>query len=292
MALYNLIFQGQIINGASLNEVKANVARLFKADTAKTAALFSGKSIIIKKNLDTESAKKYLAVLKKAGAVVKAVKVENEFGNDNTASPSPSGGLSSGLASLVNYNNTTETPPQKDAPVQQSSHPQQKAPVTANLQLAPENSDFPDQKKTAESIDIPDISHLSMSEAHTGSLAEFARTIEAVELPNIDNLTMSDANTGSLEEFALTAEPVVLPDISALGVAEQDNTPLSAESPRPGAVEIPDVSELTMSEAQQGSLEGLERKPEPVEIPDIKHLSTEQPEEKKEKSGKAVFQIN
>ncbi len=40
MANYNLVFQGEIIAGTSLAEVKANVARLFIADAAKTAALF------------------------------------------------------------------------------------------------------------------------------------------------------------------------------------------------------------------------------------------------------------
>ena len=87
MAHYNLIFQGKIIDGASLAEVKKNVAQLFKADAAKTAALFSGKPIVIKKNLDTESAKKYIAVLKKAGAVVKAVKLEEKTPESPSSPP-------------------------------------------------------------------------------------------------------------------------------------------------------------------------------------------------------------
>ncbi len=81
MANYNLIFQGEIIAGASLEEVKANVARLFKAD-----------------------------------AIVKAVKIETQVSPDTVeqktepdqsreATPvPPSTKLSSGLASLISYN--------------------------------------------------------------------------------------------------------------------------------------------------------------------------------------------
>jgi hypothetical protein len=78
MTHYNLIFQGKIIEGALLDEVKQNVAHLFKADTAKIAVLFSGKAIVIKKNLETSAAKKYLTIMKKAGAIVRVVKIEAE----------------------------------------------------------------------------------------------------------------------------------------------------------------------------------------------------------------------
>ena len=113
MALYNLIFQGKIIDGAPLDKVKRNIAQLFKIDTAKTESLFSGKPVIIKKNLPAESAKKYLSILKKAGAIVKAVKIQTAVSlaqkkspqkNSPQTSKSAAPLLSSGLSSLVNYN--------------------------------------------------------------------------------------------------------------------------------------------------------------------------------------------
>ena len=303
MALYNLIFQGKIIDGASLDEVKANVARLFKADPTKTAVLFSGKPIVIKKNLDTEAAKKYLAVLKKAGAVVKAEKVKAEkvassVTGNNTAPPpgqaqtdapstaAPSKGLSAGLASLVNFNSSAQPPDQEPNTAAKET------PATDDLQLAPANSGNLSQEKHIESVQIPDISHLSMSDAQTGTLEEFSHPVEAVELPDIDNLTLSEANMGSLEEFAVTVAPVELPDISALDVAEQGDIPLSAESPKPEAIEIPDTSDLSMSEPLEGTLAGIEKKPEPVKIPDISHLDIDQPEEQQTSSQKAIFQID
>lgn len=313
MAHYNLIFQGKIIAGASLDEVKTNVARLFKADAKKTAALFSGQSIVIKKNLDTESAKKYLAVLKQAGAVVKAVKVENlpadsnnpdnsnsrdnssehnsnaessQQQTDNTATAS--NGLSPGLASLVNYNTRAALPETSTT----YSKPTETA-ATERLQLAPADSEILTHKKHSESVNLPDISHLSMSDAQTGSLDEFSPPVEALELPDIENLTMSEANTGSLEKFAVNVEPLELPDFSNLTVAEQNDTPLSANSPAADPVNLPDTSELSMSAAQEGTLEGVEIKTEPLELPDISHINIlETPEENKTVSGKAVFQID
>ena len=323
MAHYNLIFQGQIIEGASLDEVKSNVARLFKADAGKTAALFSGKPIVIKKNLDTEAAKKYLAVLKKAGAVVKAVKVEDtSSAPENTLSEpvkqSPptapaSGGLSAGLASLVNYNKpateqskpaaptspspVTETVAQQEPTTTETATPKSEkqtveTDVLSELQLAPANEGVLTESHQTEAIDIPDIGHLTMSEAETGSLEEFTHKPEPVDLPDISNLTMSEANSGSLEGIEQRPEPVEIPDISSLDVTEMNETPLSSDSPRPEPVEIPDISALSMSEAQEGSLEGLEIKPEPAEIPDISHLNVEKSEENSDQQGKATFQID
>jgi hypothetical protein len=312
MAHYNLIFQGKIVDGASLDEVKNNVARLFKADAAKTAALFSGKSIVIKKNLDTESTKKYLAIMKKAGAIIRAVKVEDKVVEETPeiTSPPPSpvktntndtatqtaAGLSAGLASLVNYNKPTEQIPASSV----ESEPEAETDTTNELKLVPAGMDISTLDKKKEVSEIPDISHLTLSEAETGSLEEFAPAIEAVELPDIDNLTMSEANTGSMEEFAIHAEAIELPDISDLDMAEQNNTPLSSDASKPAPADIPDTSEFSMSEANEGTLEGIEIKPEPAEIPDISHIKIEQVDEKtsvdtavkKNITGKANFQIN
>ncbi|NOQ78248.1 MAG: hypothetical protein GQ546_02485 [Gammaproteobacteria bacterium] len=299
MAHYNLIFQGKIIDGASLDEVKNNISRLFKTDTAKTDALFSGKSIIIKKNLDTESTKKYLAVIKKAGAIVKAVKIESSekpstpitetshTANTSTSSKT-SNNLSSGLASLVNYNSSTSESTDTDKKsIEQSTASEEKG-----LQLAPVGSDIPITRNKQDDIEAPDISHLSMSEAETGSLEEFAQIVEAVVLPDIDKLTMSEANTGSMEEFAVKVDAVELPDISDLNVAAQDDTALSAQSPKQTPIDIPDTSDLSMSAAQDGTLEGIGIKPEAVKIPDTTHLEIEKQKEKQANSGKAVFQID
>ncbi len=66
--MFEVIFQGKVVPGAELSEVRQNLGRMFKADEAKLNALFSGKTVVIKSGLDQATAQKYLAALTKAGA--------------------------------------------------------------------------------------------------------------------------------------------------------------------------------------------------------------------------------
>jgi hypothetical protein len=66
--LFEVAFSGQISDGANADEVRARVAKLFNADEAKLAQLFSGKRIVIKKNIDRATASKYQTALARAGA--------------------------------------------------------------------------------------------------------------------------------------------------------------------------------------------------------------------------------
>ncbi|MCP4875623.1 MAG: hypothetical protein GY896_09140 [Gammaproteobacteria bacterium] len=66
--LFEVAFSGQISEGANAQEVKARVGKIFNADDAKLAQLFSGKRIVIKKNVDQATAAKYKTALNHAGA--------------------------------------------------------------------------------------------------------------------------------------------------------------------------------------------------------------------------------
>ena len=66
--LYEVAFSGQISDGADIEDVKAKVGKMFNADDAKLALLFSGKRVVIKKNIDKATAAKYQSALNRAGA--------------------------------------------------------------------------------------------------------------------------------------------------------------------------------------------------------------------------------
>ncbi len=66
--LFEVAFSGEIRSGENLEDVKARVGKMFNADESKVAQLFSGNRIVIKKNIDQQTAAKYKAALKKAGA--------------------------------------------------------------------------------------------------------------------------------------------------------------------------------------------------------------------------------
>ncbi len=65
---YDIYFRGEILPEADEAQVKAAIAKIFKADTTKLAQLFSGKVNTIKKSVDKAVAAKYQQAFKKAGA--------------------------------------------------------------------------------------------------------------------------------------------------------------------------------------------------------------------------------
>lgn len=69
MGRYEIAFAGQVLPGAQLEQVKANLAKLFQADAQRIALLFSGRRIVIKNNLDAAGAEKYRATMERAGAL-------------------------------------------------------------------------------------------------------------------------------------------------------------------------------------------------------------------------------
>lgn len=90
-ARYNLVFSGQLIQGADAQTVKANLARVFKIDLAKVETLFSGKPVVLKKNADQATAMKFRAVMKQAGAQceMKAVAAASQTNETPSAASSP-----------------------------------------------------------------------------------------------------------------------------------------------------------------------------------------------------------
>ena len=66
--LFEVAFSGQVSEGANPEEVRARVGKMFNADESKLTQLFSGKRIVIKKNIDRATANKYQTALNRAGA--------------------------------------------------------------------------------------------------------------------------------------------------------------------------------------------------------------------------------
>ena len=70
MSLYEIAFSGQLLAGARLEQVEANLSKLFQADAQRIAQLFSGRRIVIKQNLDFAAVEKYRQAMERAGAQV------------------------------------------------------------------------------------------------------------------------------------------------------------------------------------------------------------------------------
>lgn len=70
MPLYEIVFLGELVDGAQPERVKANLGKLFQADAQRLELLFSGRRLVLKNDLDAQTAEKYRATLERAGAKV------------------------------------------------------------------------------------------------------------------------------------------------------------------------------------------------------------------------------
>ncbi len=66
---YNLIFEGRIMEGKSLEEVRKNLKILFKKDESSIERLFSGRKAILKRNADYRSVVDLQAMFEDTGAL-------------------------------------------------------------------------------------------------------------------------------------------------------------------------------------------------------------------------------
>ncbi|MCL2022276.1 MAG: DUF805 domain-containing protein [Betaproteobacteria bacterium] len=85
---FNIVFDGTLREGVTLDEARANVAKLYGSDQAHVASLlFSGKRSILKRDLSAEKADKILAVLKSAGLLATKEAVAPTFSLQEEAPP-------------------------------------------------------------------------------------------------------------------------------------------------------------------------------------------------------------
>ena len=65
---YELVFYGTLAEGFSESETKKHVAQLFKTSVDQVERMFTGKRVVIRNKLDSETALKYIQAMKKRGA--------------------------------------------------------------------------------------------------------------------------------------------------------------------------------------------------------------------------------
>lgn len=180
---FEVAFSGKISEGAELAEVKAKVAHMFKADETKLSHLFSGKRIVIKKDLDEQTANKYKSALNKAGAECEVKNLDEKIDvktAENINQPS-------------NGNVKVTTPeisiPAPSAPDTDPLHISAEQIEDLSLTVAPSGSDMQNEMKTVAEASF-DISGLDM--APVGSDIASSKKTVAPELPDTSGLKFID----------------------------------------------------------------------------------------------------
>jgi hypothetical protein len=191
MARYEIAFSAQLVPGAQLALVKANLAKLFQADEQRLALLFSGRRIVIKSNLDAAGAEKYRSTLERAGAVAEVTCLDDEIEEIELAPPPVVASAPVAMPVAASFQAVVPSKPagrlevtprdeymaafaEVDAPDfgiaplgddVQDSKPQVQPPVLdlSQFSLAPAGSDMGEAKK-APAAPAPDISHLKLQD--------------------------------------------------------------------------------------------------------------------------------
>lgn len=187
---FEVVFRGDVEPGKSVMDVKEGLAKLFKADPARIEQMFSGKPVVIKGNLDEETALHYQSSLQKVGAVVEIRSnqpVDSVAQNSNIQGEDPQDdSLEDKSASQGDTPDSPESDPLEDfdfdfdvapvgADVLPDGHKKEFVPAdvdTSHLTVSETGSDVLEKKdqRSYEDRDI-DTSHLS---------------VEAIEEPNED----------------------------------------------------------------------------------------------------------
>lgn len=89
MKQYNLVFEGTVSTGYQVEEVKSNLASIFKVDPKQIDHLFTAPSAVIKKNVDYDVAMQYQHALRKAGAICKVKEVIENIDQQAAETPNP-----------------------------------------------------------------------------------------------------------------------------------------------------------------------------------------------------------
>ncbi len=220
--IYAIVFKGDIVEGHDPDTVKAQVSKLLKADEKKTAALFSGKQIVLKKTADKQEAAKYGKVLKKVGADVKIRIVKGD-------APKPEAKPAFQAADPPVFQKADPPAFQKaDAP---AAEPAQEPTPT------PEPVAASEPEPVAEEAPVVDTSGISLA-PQEGNIVEAAPEAEA---PDLD---LSGMEVAEMDETFLaepTEEIEVELDLSEYSVSENDGSPLvEASDDVVPEVEVPD----------------------------------------------------
>jgi hypothetical protein len=150
---YNVVFTGEIIGSMDPAVAKQNFSDTFKVTGMRLDALFSGKPVVLKKNIDYRNGMKFRGQLKRIGMISSFNPLEQA-----EQAPTPSGGAVDPVATT----NTAVT----DTSVATSS-----AAPNDDWSLAPVGSDMNQIKDTRPAVSV-DVSQISVAPVGVDILVE------------------------------------------------------------------------------------------------------------------------
>lgn len=208
---FDIIFRGDIVFGHQLAEVKAKLQQLFKTDAAKVDALFTGRPVPLKRNLDEATANKYRDALIKAGAMVEICSSDASPAN---AAPKPAPAPRRAVDAIASAASSES--------------------VSAGWTLAPLGADLlPARERPQQPASVVvDISGLSLRPAE-GNLVDVSEVHEEIGAVVIaPDLGLAAVGTDLINADEKSALPLVEIELEDWGIAEAGSD-LLTEDERP-----------------------------------------------------------
>lgn len=263
---FNLVFKGQLAKSADMNTTVRNLAQLFKIDLQKAKALFGGQITILKRDLDMDTANKYRAAIKKAGAIAELQIVENSkpaavatkpavsksaspgkavFGAREPGSPPPAHAQPFTVQNRVSTDNS-DSGLTTTVGVFGASRPEPADIAVPNYGVASAGEDLlRAEEKTRVTEARIDTSSLSLKE-NDGNLLNDDEYEEFVALPvNVDAFDIAPPGADVLKPEERRKEMVTEVDTSGLSLGKLGE---NLAPPKPAAPSPPDTSDISLAD--------------------------------------------
>ncbi len=298
-ASYHLVFRGEVLEGQDRTAVARRLAALLKLDAPKVRALFSGKPVVLKRNVPKDVAVRYQAAFRDAGARLRVTSAgqastqSDDAGSGHPGSGRPrsadagSGRPRSADAGSAQAEASTRKPSlaerlaaQEAAAQSESSQAVSGRPIQAtlppdleagdDLSVAPAEGDLvrSEERPVIPTVAV-DVSHLSAAPPNSGSFADvLPPSPSPPPAPDTSHLELDAVGIDLSPPRQLTELKL---DLSALTLAEP-GADLAADRREAPPVPVP---EPEFDLAPPGSdLETLP-KDEPPPPPNVSHLKLE-----------------
>jgi len=222
-ARYDVIFSGTIADGLDIAVVKDRIAKLFKTDASQVDRLFSGNTVVIKRQTDEQTARKYHAAMRQAGALCQVrPSVPADKGRalpqGATAKARSAGPAGNGMSIAAPGSTLVEHPHVPEREFDLSAYSM--AAVGTDVLDHMEDPQAPEIDLSGYDLDPPGV--------------ELVESLAASPPPALDTSGFSVAPTGADLAERPPVEATQLPDISALSMA-----PAGSDVLKPGEIKAP-----------------------------------------------------
>lgn len=197
--LFEIAFSGVIKPGVDAESVKQKIGQIFKADGERLQQMFSGRRVLIKRQVDAVTAAKYQAAFEKAGAICEVKSLSKTAGSQDQ------GGSISSSASAK--------------PETASAHTSTSTTAKDYVSRYPESEQIPQALlSTPLNVTGDTIQELAADVAPVGSPMQ--HQINEVPEPAIDTSGIDMAPVGSDLTDGPQENPPPPPDTSGLSIAD------------------------------------------------------------------------